>query len=282
MCCEPGESATLTFLAATWNSCSSLPSKESCIWVAPSHILTTNMSAIEATDRSLQQSGGDDGNDGTLNLRSGGFGGIILFIAISLTLFGLCVMYNRRRSTTAAVRSSNARTVAANATSANRIPRDKRKERAKFVDTHLQSTVYKRNSPEEGVTEEGEMVDVDLEAASTTSSATWDPDLDSRELCSICLHHFRDGDVVSQSTNNCKHMFHRECVAAWLSVHKECPLCRELFLKEDLAEETASQAQQPEPNSRENNSSNEQLERETRLERERWRVSQLSPPVADV
>ncbi|CAB9508564.1 Zinc finger, C3HC4 type (RING finger) [Seminavis robusta] len=49
--------------------------------------------------------------------------------------------------------------------------------------------------------------------------------------CSICLSHFREGDLVSKSNNpNCPHVFHRECVYQWLLQRYECPMCRKEFL----------------------------------------------------
>ncbi|OQS05191.1 hypothetical protein THRCLA_02635 [Thraustotheca clavata] len=47
------------------------------------------------------------------------------------------------------------------------------------------------------------------------------------ETCSICLSTFAEtqGEAIVQLT--CSHIYHRDCVVAWLVTKKTCPLCRE-------------------------------------------------------
>lgn len=60
--------------------------------------------------------------------------------------------------------------------------------------------------------------------------------------CSICLNQYLPSDVVAWakdvvdassskydgnlSPKSCGHIFHKECLVAWLQEHDECPLCR--------------------------------------------------------
>ncbi|KAF8754844.1 hypothetical protein HU200_011381 [Digitaria exilis] len=44
-------------------------------------------------------------------------------------------------------------------------------------------------------------------------------------LCAVCLEDVRDGEMVRQLPA-CRHLFHVDCVDAWLRAHRTCPLCR--------------------------------------------------------
>lgn len=44
--------------------------------------------------------------------------------------------------------------------------------------------------------------------------------------CSVCLDDFDDAQPIIK-TNNCNHVFHKQCLAGWLQVNRNCPLCRE-------------------------------------------------------
>uniref|UniRef100_A0A7S1D0N2 RING-type domain-containing protein n=1 Tax=Cyclophora tenuis TaxID=216820 RepID=A0A7S1D0N2_CYCTE len=41
--------------------------------------------------------------------------------------------------------------------------------------------------------------------------------------CAICLCNFCDGDRVGDLT--CGHVFHKDCLKAWLRIRNQCPLC---------------------------------------------------------
>jgi hypothetical protein len=44
-------------------------------------------------------------------------------------------------------------------------------------------------------------------------------------MCSICLSDFKEGDNVSVLPK-CKHTFHYDCLADWIKLKNNCPLCR--------------------------------------------------------
>ncbi len=53
----------------------------------------------------------------------------------------------------------------------------------------------------------------------------------SANCCHICLEDFKPGDHVSSSkSKSCRHMFHKDCINAWLITHNDCPVCRNEFL----------------------------------------------------
>jgi E3 ubiquitin-protein ligase ATL41 len=54
--------------------------------------------------------------------------------------------------------------------------------------------------------------------------------------CVICLGLVQVGEVVRRLPA-CKHMFHVECIDAWLSSHSTCPICRA-----DVVDELAAAA----------------------------------------
>ncbi|XP_048567778.1 RING-H2 finger protein ATL74-like [Triticum urartu] len=60
-------------------------------------------------------------------------------------------------------------------------------------------------------------VTVHRKEAGSTSAAGAD--------CAVCLSELADGDAVRQLPN-CGHVFHVECVDAWLRTRTTCPLCR--------------------------------------------------------
>lgn len=52
--------------------------------------------------------------------------------------------------------------------------------------------------------------------------------------CAICLNEYTADDVVAYSDGDlCRHEFHEECIISWLMKHKDCPLCRHIYLTDD-------------------------------------------------
>ena len=59
--------------------------------------------------------------------------------------------------------------------------------------------------------------------------------------CSICLECYSPNDTIAwakdggtnSSDAGCDHIFHQECLYAWLHEHSDCPLCRRVILHED-------------------------------------------------
>ncbi|PKA64792.1 E3 ubiquitin-protein ligase ATL6 [Apostasia shenzhenica] len=43
--------------------------------------------------------------------------------------------------------------------------------------------------------------------------------------CAICLNEFEDDDVL-RLLPKCNHVFHQDCIDAWLATHVTCPVCR--------------------------------------------------------
>lgn len=48
---------------------------------------------------------------------------------------------------------------------------------------------------------------------------------DDDDSCPICLVEFQSKDALIRSVR-CRHVFHSECLAMWLSYHSDCPCCR--------------------------------------------------------
>lgn len=56
--------------------------------------------------------------------------------------------------------------------------------------------------------------------------------------CAVCLNEF-EGDETLRLLPKCDHVFHSECIDAWLSAHSTCPVCRaNLVVADDSAEST--------------------------------------------
>lgn len=49
--------------------------------------------------------------------------------------------------------------------------------------------------------------------------------------CAICLDHFQEGEAIN-SPARCPHVFHKECLMAWLENHDVCPCCRRSMITE--------------------------------------------------
>ena len=49
--------------------------------------------------------------------------------------------------------------------------------------------------------------------------------------CAICLDHFQEGEAIN-SPARCPHVFHKDCLMAWLEKHDVCPCCRRSMITE--------------------------------------------------
>jgi hypothetical protein len=97
--------------------------------------------------------------------------------------------------------------------------------RKRFVDKNLPVKEFKTK----GNIEEGKHQNKNVE---TTPKEEEDDD-----GCPVCLSGYQDGDEVSWSTNTaCEHLFHKDCIHAWLLKHYDCPMCRNAFLPEEEEE----------------------------------------------
>lgn len=56
-------------------------------------------------------------------------------------------------------------------------------------------------------------------------------------LCAICIHDIGVGESIYHS-GPCDHVFHNDCLSAWLSMHsRSCPYCRQEILTQQMLEE---------------------------------------------
>ncbi|XP_025812624.1 RING-H2 finger protein ATL8-like [Panicum hallii] len=60
-------------------------------------------------------------------------------------------------------------------------------------------------------------------------------------LCAVCLEDVRAGEMVRQLPA-CRHLFHADCVDAWLRAHRTCPLCRCDLSQRNLTAKAAAAA----------------------------------------
>uniref|UniRef100_A0A0E0LA49 RING-type E3 ubiquitin transferase n=1 Tax=Oryza punctata TaxID=4537 RepID=A0A0E0LA49_ORYPU len=44
-------------------------------------------------------------------------------------------------------------------------------------------------------------------------------------VCAICLEQLRHGELCSE-VPACRHVFHRDCLGAWIKSNNTCPMCR--------------------------------------------------------
>ena len=83
-----------------------------------------------------------------------------------------------------------------------------------------------------------EMQEIDIESQSATHHGT--PSRSIRVVCdrtcTICLDEFEIKTNPNTSSNDCitvlpcKHVYHQDCIYAWLANHNDCPLCKRLLV----------------------------------------------------
>ena len=91
------------------------------------------------------------------------------------------------------------------------------KQRAEFVNKHLQSYTYKKKN------------DSKLDVESQTEC--------DDDVCAICLSTLSEGDRMAKPSGpTCTHdNFHYDCLAEYLSKKQvHCPICRGVFMEEDV------------------------------------------------
>jgi len=64
----------------------------------------------------------------------------------------------------------------------------------------------------------------------------------SSVLCAVCLEDMRAGEMVRQLPA-CRHLFHVDCIDAWLRAHRTCPLCRGQLSPESVNTNAAAVAE---------------------------------------
>lgn len=62
-----------------------------------------------------------------------------------------------------------------------------------------------------------------------SNSRAYDPTKDTEPMCPICMVNFADepDKLVAELECSNKHIFHAECLSAWVEKNDICPLCRE-------------------------------------------------------
>lgn len=116
----------------------------------------------------------------------------------------------------------------------------KREARRELVEQLLPHREIDETSPCENATNEEEAG----ESQSLEEKEGDDIDIESNiPRCIICLANYKRGDVVVTATSGlCQHEFHRSCMAEWLLLKRGCPVCRKVFLKEDIEESDVDNA----------------------------------------
>ncbi|CAA2976919.1 Zinc finger, RING-type [Olea europaea subsp. europaea] len=68
---------------------------------------------------------------------------------------------------------------------------------------------------------------------------------DNFSFCAVCLNFISGCDKVRE-LGNCFHVFHRECIDAWIDKGKEtCPICRSNMLPDDQREKFKCNGEDP-------------------------------------
>lgn len=60
--------------------------------------------------------------------------------------------------------------------------------------------------------------------------------------CAVCITEFEDFDTL-RLLPKCDHVFHPECIDAWLSSHSTCPVCRSNLMREKLSDENENSSE---------------------------------------
>ena len=53
------------------------------------------------------------------------------------------------------------------------------------------------------------------------------------QICELCFNHFICEKEITHLT--CKHLFHKSCLANWVSENKQCPVCFTKIYNSDLS-----------------------------------------------
>ncbi|KAL0411984.1 UNVERIFIED_CONTAM: E3 ubiquitin-protein ligase [Sesamum latifolium] len=76
-------------------------------------------------------------------------------------------------------------------------------------------------------------LDWDLEAAARIPVTVLGLSDSDGEICAICLGEFVCGEGV-KILPRCKHMFHEDCIDAWLPIRSlNCPVCRDRIIDDE-------------------------------------------------
>jgi len=66
----------------------------------------------------------------------------------------------------------------------------------------------------------------------SSSSLTNKMDENKSDICTVCLDEFGKGDILAGRPTVCTHVFHKDCLSAWLERQECCPICRQTILSE--------------------------------------------------
>lgn len=54
------------------------------------------------------------------------------------------------------------------------------------------------------------------------------------EICTICLEEFQNDEEIKLA--QCNHGYHKDCLANWLTVKSNCPMCQTRLRNDDFDE----------------------------------------------
>lgn len=61
-------------------------------------------------------------------------------------------------------------------------------------------------------------------------------ELNSEEICTICIEEFNENDNIIRLPCDQRHLFHASCIGAWIETKTNCPICKAEFNQETLSD----------------------------------------------
>ena len=52
-------------------------------------------------------------------------------------------------------------------------------------------------------------------------------DVNSKEICILCMENYQFADEITRLPCNCRHFFHSKCIEAWINDNPICPYCNQ-------------------------------------------------------
>lgn len=61
-------------------------------------------------------------------------------------------------------------------------------------------------------------------------------ELNSEEICTICIEEFKENDNIIRLPCDPRHLFHANCIGAWIETKTNCPICKAEFNQDTLSD----------------------------------------------